>query len=609
MVFAERCGTHRFATLAGFAGIGLIVAGAFGSGARPGAPAPASWSNVLLYLGIGVLLAAWVRLGHLVRTGSASAVDIRRAVWLWAVPLLVAPPLFSNDLYTYLAQGAVAQAGLDPYTHVPAELSGALIENAGGHWLSVPSPYGPLFILVVKSALGLTGGNPLFSALLTRLVMVAGLWLLCRAIPVLCRHLGGAPAGALWIVAANPLVLLHLVSGGHNDLLMIGLLAAGVGLVLDRAAVRGFALVAMAVAVKATAGVALPFLVWVWVAQRSGSGPTWREFLRAVVLSVSTVVVSFGLISGLAGVSLGWIKALDGNSVLEPLLSVPTALGKIAALLVPGFDSGQLVPGFRTAAWFVLAGVVAWLWWRSRRSAVTAVRGAAAALLATVLCLPVVLPWYYSWPLALGAAVRWRVTWIAFAAGFSAFLVVSSQTDGSTPLPLWGYMAGFVFSIAVAAGTRLRKRTCLPGDRAGRLSVLRMYTVLAPGWGSPVQRADLRDALKAALKNRDRAAIGALRSALAAMGGVAAVPVAGGSVAEGGRVAGAAGGLGVGEAQRGELSDAGVRSVGSTVSVVENEGRERAANVEGCGRRPRPEQAGRLCAGAAVPLRRVELVD
>ncbi|MFE0021202.1 polyprenol phosphomannose-dependent alpha 1,6 mannosyltransferase MptB, partial [Amycolatopsis sp. NPDC059021] len=368
----------KSAAVLGLGGSVLVSLGAFGAGATlrhdpvlsgTWLGAVLSWHGRLpaiavLYLGLAVVLAAWVRLGHSVRAGRTSAREVGWTAWLWCVPLLCAPPLFSTDLYTYLAQGAVAHAGLDPYTHVPAELPSAITDNAAGGWMYISSPYGPLQILIVKSVLVVTGDNVLFGALLTRLAMVAGLALLCYALPVLCRHLGNRPERALWLTVANPLMVLCVVSGGHNDLLMTGLLAAGTALVLTRAPGAGFAVVALAAAVKAPAAVALPFLVWVWAARRSGGRVSARGYVFAFAASVSIVVVAFGLCSVAAGVDLGWLRTLGGNSVLEPWMSLPTSAGKIAGAVLPGSSGSVAV--CRAAGWVVLAGSVTWLWWRSR---------------------------------------------------------------------------------------------------------------------------------------------------------------------------------------------------------------------------------------------------
>ena len=53
------------------------------------------------------------------------------------------------------------------------------------------------------------------------------------ALPGLVGHLGGRTPVALWITVTNPLILTQLVGGPHNDLLMVGLLAAATLLVLN----------------------------------------------------------------------------------------------------------------------------------------------------------------------------------------------------------------------------------------------------------------------------------------------------------------------------------------------------------------------------------------
>lgn len=65
----------------------------------------------------------------------------------------------------------------------------------------------------------------------------------------------------------NPLVLIHLMGGVHNEMLMVGLMAAGIALTFGGRPVAGVTLITVAIAVKATAGIALPFLVWVWAGQ------------------------------------------------------------------------------------------------------------------------------------------------------------------------------------------------------------------------------------------------------------------------------------------------------------------------------------------------------
>jgi uncharacterized protein len=109
-------------------------------------------------------------------------------------------------------------------------------------------------------------------------------------------------------------------------------------------------------------------------------------------------------------------------------------------------------------------------------------------------------------------------------------------------------------------------------------------------------RPRLRDDLTAALKTRDRVAVAALRSALAAIANAEAVPVdrPSDSAAGNEHVAGAASGLGAAEAERRHLTAADLRS------IVEKEVRERSAAAQEYERNGRDDLAGRLRAEAEV---------
>ena len=69
--------------------------------------------------------------------------------------------------------------------------------------------------------------------------MLPGLALMMWAVPHLATHLGGQRPVALWLAVLNPLVLIHLIGGVHNEMLMVGLMAAGIALVLERHHVVG----------------------------------------------------------------------------------------------------------------------------------------------------------------------------------------------------------------------------------------------------------------------------------------------------------------------------------------------------------------------------------
>lgn len=413
---------------------------------------------MVLFAGLGLMVLSWVRLGRLVLTHQAGGRTVALAAAAWTAPLVIAPPLYSRDVYSYLAQGAVALRGFDPYTRGAAVLDLPLRGNVAGLWQETPSPYGPLFLLLGKATVWLTGDNVILGAIVMRLAVLVGLVLLAWAIPGLTRHLGGRSSTALWLTVANPLVVALGIGGAHNDVLMVGLMAAGVLMVLDRKHLRGFALIALATAVKATALLVVPFLVWVWAARLEGSAR--HRFLVAAGAGGVVFVVAFAAATVVAGVDLGWISVLRSQGPLLTWMSLPCAVAELlyysVGRYVPGFTHTGFLGFFRAAGVVVLAGVLVRQWWLAREGGVEAVRRATIALLAASLLAPSVLPWYFTWALALGAAFAWKDRWIAVLAGVSVWMVLVTLPDGTivarwtydsmNPWVWWPYLAATVLA-------------------------------------------------------------------------------------------------------------------------------------------------------------------
>src|SRR6185437_14160889 len=94
-------------------------------------------------------------------------------------------------------------------------------------WRETPAPYGPLFLWIGRGISALTGENVVAAVLSHRVVVLVGVGLIVWATPRLARRCGVAEVSALWLGAANPLLLMHLVAGIHNEALMLGLMLAG----------------------------------------------------------------------------------------------------------------------------------------------------------------------------------------------------------------------------------------------------------------------------------------------------------------------------------------------------------------------------------------------
>jgi alpha-1,6-mannosyltransferase len=253
--------------------------------------------------------------------------------------------------------------------------------------------------------------------------------------------------------------VVHLVGGPHNDLLMIGLLAAGTLLVLDRKHVLGIAVVTLGVAVKASAGIALPFLVWVWAARLEST--RLRNFVRATACALGVFAAVFAAVSLAAWVNLGWLTQVNASSRLVNWLSPPTALGELLAGLVGIFvdvSRDPFVTVTRLLGLAVLVVLVVRQWWLARDGGPDAVRRAAIALLLVAVLSATMLPWYLTWALALGAALPWKPKWLAVAAGVSVFMVAPYSASGEQLLYEWPLMFAAI-ALSAWAGYALVRPT------------------------------------------------------------------------------------------------------------------------------------------------------
>lgn len=298
--------------------------------------------TVLTMLGIALLFVAWFRLQPRDRSQRE-----RPPLRNWAVlsivcvPLLVAPPVFSHDVYSYVAHGWLLHNGLDPYQVGPGALPGYVADQVSWVWRETPAPYGPLSLRISQGLATIAGFDPLKAALLHRIPAIVGVALIGFAVPRIAGILRMNRAFASWFVLLNPLLLIDFVGGAHNDALMTGCMVFGIWLTL-RFRDRWFAILVGAVAVgvgasikqpAALAAVALPFLVRPWTSWKL------RPMLDAVgrsLLALGISVLTFVIITFATGLGFGWLRSSD----------VPGQVDTIAIVVLLGrgvqsiFDAG-----------------------------------------------------------------------------------------------------------------------------------------------------------------------------------------------------------------------------------------------------------------------------
>lgn len=401
----------------------------------PGAPTGRGHSLVLVYVGMVVLCGAWLGLGRVLPS--------RRALWAiaaaWMLPLALAPPLFSRDVYSYLAQGLILHLGHSPYHTAPAALAGLghqhVLDAVSPFWRHTTAPYGPLFLGLLSLVTAVVGNHLVAGVLLTRLLELAGAALLAVYVPRLARSMGSDGRRALWLVLLSPLVTLELIVAGHNDLLMVGMLAAGVAYALDGRPLLGVAICALAATVKVPALAGAAFIAVAWgreeLSRRRQVGFMGAAALLAlVVLAIVTLV---------AGVGVDWLSTSLFSTPAKVRLAITPATGlgyTVASLLSDvgiGVSHRGLEGAFGIVAFALTAVTGAVLLYRVRVGRLVPWLGAFLVIAAAGG--PAAWPWYFMWGLALLCALRapQRSVGLALAIAASVFVV---KPNGILALPL-----------------------------------------------------------------------------------------------------------------------------------------------------------------------------
>lgn len=364
-------------------------------------------SIVLVYGGLLLVMRVWLRLAEVVKLHGGA--PLRQLWWmlaLWAVPMIIAPPLFSRDVFSYAAQGEMTSHHLSPYLLGPFSLgtgSNAWTDPVDPLWGNTPAPYGPLFLFLDGSIAKITGHHQLATVVGLRLLEVVAVGLIGVGVTMLARGLGRDPGEAFVLSALNPLVLLTLIGGAHNDAVMAGLLVIGVALAVRRRPGWALVMCAMATAVKAPAAVGLAYVAWTW----RGPGATIRQRWRPIGVAALVTAAVLGVSSLLAGFGFGWVRNLLSNGTVRSWAAPATGIGlaitdALHVLGVPSLSTGTVLSVTRTLGLATFAVLALWLLWHAERRGW--VRSLGISLILLVELGPVVQPWYLAWGLVLLAA-------------------------------------------------------------------------------------------------------------------------------------------------------------------------------------------------------------
>jgi hypothetical protein len=393
----------------------------------------------------GLILFTRVWLGLLRHLRNHHGVPVRKivvVVVIWAIPLMLAPPLFSGDVYSYAGQGEMVSHHIDPYSYGTGVLGSTPFSSMpASFWTNTPSPYGPTFLALDGELTTVSGHKILPDIVLLRLLELAGLALVVAATPTQSILLG----------AGSPLAVTALICGAHNDAIMIGLLMAGLALALRFGQVPGIALCALAAGVKAPAALGVLFLGWVW----AGPGASVRRRIVHTIGAGIIALCTFEVVTLIAGFGWGWLRTSTAADRSFTFVTPVDGISKVVTDVSHLFDLDLTVMSVRNVLAVVgllIAGAIGtWLLIRAPIDGVT--RNLGITLLVLAILSPILWAWYVTWGIlvvAPAASGRLRTT-IIFISTFEVFVGAASVLGMFRTLNHAGVLPDLALAAALVA--------------------------------------------------------------------------------------------------------------------------------------------------------------
>jgi hypothetical protein len=415
-------------------------------------------TTILLAVGMALLVDAWLRMRPVHGRKAPSL-----AWLLWSLPIMLAPPLFSRDAYSYAAQGQIVLRGMDPYAVGPFWVAGPFADQVDPMWVQTPAPYGPLALQVQHLIVSVFPENAYVSALAMRVPALLAVGLLAYALPRLAERYGVSGRHALWLGVLNPLVMMHFIGGAHGDAVMVALVALALLLASRGQLVVASMTIAAAAAYKQTAVLALIGVVGMALQAQTDLEPGARARLRAMARHAAVyggvTAATFTAITAVSGLGWGWIPNLSVPASLRSLLSPPTFVGSAVEWLMrlghmPESMISAPVPIAQTIGLVAGLAGIAWITWRvAPRNPVLATAGALLVLCASG---PVIHPWYLLWGGLLLAAVRLSAKHVRAVVFVTLFFVTYGVVDATVSNGTWAL--GVSAALWMAARLRANRR-------------------------------------------------------------------------------------------------------------------------------------------------------
>ena len=352
---------------------------------------------------------------------------------VWHIEFLRVPPGADDDIHRYVWDGRLQRLGYNPYMVVPGDPASAALHTSETRTLNnsdLPSPYPPGAQLFFRAITAIQE-----STFALKLAFVVCYFLIFL---VLLDVLHRSGQGAHWVLAYawNPLLAIEVAGSGHIDIVGALLLLISFAALERRWRTAAALAFGLAVAMKFLPIVLLP-LYWK------------RVRIRDAALAAGVVAILYVPFLNHGRIPIGslgnYVQSFRFNDPVFAMLervAAPTLLAVLAVFV-----------GFLTAIWL------------RRKATVLTSADLAWPMAASLLCAPVIYPWYLLWLLPFMRSVSTLPIILWTVSIIPTYYVWHLRRLGRPWIvPGWGIFLeyGFVTLAAVIVVIRRFKRSATP---------------------------------------------------------------------------------------------------------------------------------------------------
>ncbi len=331
-------------------------------------------SNIVLFPGTVALLFAYWRGYQALKLNPSLGV---RRVFVWgtitAFVALLIPDFYSSDLLSYLNYGW-QQAGysVNPYVLMVVATPGYGTDPMFTKiWELNPFPYGFTFAHIARIVCQLGHGNVPLTVQLFKILNFLVFLALAGVVFIGARRLKlSRPDLSLYLFISSPLILIHCLANGHNDILMAFFVMLSFLLAASNVLPLVVPVLIVGAMVKYVWLFALPFVL-LYLLRRVG----WRECLLNLALGGFTF---FGLAWSYIGDwhHFQWQVLKDNlsvnvNSLAAVIFNISRAIRQVLFrhYALPGFDSRllQVISATKAALFLSFLCFSIWLFFKAIR--------------------------------------------------------------------------------------------------------------------------------------------------------------------------------------------------------------------------------------------------